>query len=143
VNKVTETQAAYIAGFFDGEGCIHISLTRGRHSHCRYRCCLYITIGQKRPAVLYWIQKTLGYGLIQNKGPRCGYQWRLQNGRRGRLHFINTILPYTHVKTKELKTGLQFLKTVSYIGCRISNKDYQLRLKLRKKLQELKHENLQ
>lgn len=55
---VTKLQLAYIAGFFDGEGSIHGHITSGAPQ-------VRVTITQKNPEILYWIQKVLNMGRVR------------------------------------------------------------------------------
>lgn len=91
---------AYIAGFFDGEGCAMILTIRRRVNDCTfYRFRPVIKIQQKTEAVLIQIMNTLGCGHIDKT--RTGFSYII-NGLNGVLHFYQQIAPYSIVKHDSL-----------------------------------------
>jgi len=128
MNKVTKIQAAYIAGFFDGEGCVS---TGRRH--------LAIKLAQKNRGVLDYIVKTLGYGKVRrcNNGHHSMYIYSKPRQTR----FIKLVLPYSIVKRSQLEVGLQLLNLIpksGYPRLRLSSDDRRQRALLSRKLKELK-----
>jgi intein/homing endonuclease len=105
-----KTDAAYIAGFFDGEGCIII---RGGENRSRQ---VRITIGQKYKNILVEFKDILGYGtltghsIIRWTGSGYKFQFRISN-IKDITHFIKLILPYARCKKTELELALKFLQT--------------------------------
>lgn len=96
--KISFQDLIYIAGFFDGEGCVHgIIKGDGRPSIPR------ISIGQKRPEVLFWIKEVLNMGTI-HKTSKGSSVWRINN-KKDVERFISLILPYSKVKREELIVG--------------------------------------
>src|SRR5215475_5687920 len=96
MNELRPVERAYIAGFFDGEGCVHF---RNGRPH--------LSIAQKDPAVLHKIQGMLGYGSIfQPQGMdkhRYEHAWRLTITRDVyTYHFVRMIYKYSVVKRKKL-----------------------------------------
>ena len=105
MNTLRPVERAYIAGFFDGEGCItHYSNKRGRPR---------ISMGQKEPEVLHRIQTMLGYGNVRSYSPSNSLHryWRLDIAREEWMkHFINTVLPYSIVKRKKLREAKRWFE---------------------------------
>lgn len=95
----TATEAAYIAGFFDGEGCI--SLTN--------RGAVKVTISQKIVDPLDFIQETLGAGSIYYANKRESYRYYL-GGRPLVISFLEQTLPYLIVKREKAEAYLEYLK---------------------------------
>ena len=86
--QVTPIQWAYIAGFFDGEGCLYLG-NRGQN----YR----IIVTQKTPMVLCWLKETLGCGHTRpTAGGQYG-QYRI-NTQRQVFDFLVAVYPYLVVK---------------------------------------------
>jgi hypothetical protein len=86
----------YIAGFFDGEGCIYINPV-GR---------VGVSITQKKPEVLKMISEKYG-GSIRLHDRACAtFKWEVSS-RKEMLFFLKRILPYTVVKTEEIQIGIQ------------------------------------
>ncbi len=91
------TDDAYAAGLFDGEGYIGVVQSAGT-----YR--LQMTITQKDPEMLYWVQARWGGRIFQDR--HC---WKLfLSGYRVGIPFIEAILPYSIYKHPQLLLGLEF-----------------------------------
>lgn len=92
LNKLTNTEAAYIAGFLDGEGSI-------------YGKTVKITQAEPQQEVLYWIKDTVGAGCVDlhrtktDKWNNC-YRYRIQSKKMGR-EFLSQLLPYLIVKKEK------------------------------------------
>jgi len=93
---MTKAEKAYIAGFFDGEGCVSMT-----NAHPR------LIFSQRDPTVLKWIQEKLGYGNLgvnHRQGLDDGDCWKLSIHRTALVHqFCCDIGPYCHVKRKKLR----------------------------------------
>jgi hypothetical protein len=87
---------AWIAGFFDGEGCITI-----RPSPFHDRGYVRLTITQKDPAPLVAIQKILGMGHLTKTRSNCH---NLQIGRQPHVkRFFTTVGPFIRLRHRRLK----------------------------------------
>ena len=85
---------SYIAGFFEGEGCISIS----------NKNVLIITIGQKDKTILDKIKSYINYGHIYsylNKKTNQTY-YNLRFAGKHSLLFLKKILPYCEIKTNQI-----------------------------------------
>ena len=97
--------ASYIAGFFDGEGCIWI--VPGKRGTGPGR--VYLRMDQKYPSVLMKIKASLSYGRI-HRSTRSG-QYHLQVLQQDEIsNFIRLILPYSIVKLPQLLLAIEFMK---------------------------------
>ena len=88
---------SYLAGFFDGEGCLHASNARGWVN-------LRASMSQKNPEVLEKIQDYLGYGKI-HRHRNTGVHHLNICGRRNVREFIRRVYPYSVVKRRQLKVA--------------------------------------
>jgi len=87
---------AYIAGFFDGEGCV----TWSRGDRVR------LIITQKDPDVLVKIQQLLGYGRVVGRKPAYNgvVYWELRIGARAEVeHFARHVVRHSVVKKAKLR----------------------------------------
>lgn len=124
---MTKTERAWLAGFFDGEGCI--STTKNKNVH--------ISINQKFPGVLYHIKVLLECGRISSS-PNAKQFWI--TGKGDCKKFIQAILPYSVVKKSQLTTGLKLLKLTRQLrgGIKLSKSTEYRKQQLTKKLKGLK-----
>lgn len=121
----------YIAGFFDGEGCVSIN-TGGR-------CTVSIT--QKNPAVLYLIQAKYG-GNVRFKDNRTFNCYNLIiTNKRDILKFLKAMLPLCVVKKQEVEIGIEAAERINSDnpGCTpLTVEERAYRMSLRAKMQALK-----
>jgi len=129
----------YIAGFFDGEGCVVISHSkrRGKWYHR-----LRVQVSQKEKEILKFIQRKFG-GYLYNNNANGHYLWHWGIGDIKAYNFLKQIYPYLKGKRKVVKFGLifQILKTYrKNKGCRWSiliPEETEVREKIRQKIQRL------
>lgn len=110
----------YVAGLFDGEGCLSISkrVIKGKHEkYVRYRLKIKITGTDLR--VLELLKDWFGAGNIYRKFPskkiqerKPCYDWVLA-GKANMLRFISFIKQYSIIKEQHIKLALEFLATVN------------------------------
>lgn len=93
---MTDSDIAYVAGFFDGEGCLNFFYIR---NNLNVRCMIVNT----NKDILIWIQSLFG-GTIKGKDwsksnrPTWKTSYTLRLGRRSTRNLINIIYPYLRVK---------------------------------------------
>ncbi len=106
------TDAAYIAGLFDGEGCITCKKRKTKrkdrggkvYNQWYIRCEMSMTDKE----VIEWVHETLGFGwckekIIYNKPTHYKRQWRWSCGYRDALTFAKLIWPYAQVKLHKIE----------------------------------------
>lgn len=105
---VADVELAYLAGFFDADGCITITRRKvARLTHgVRHR--LVITVTQKTPGILrLYAQRWGGWTVRTEKHGRFStYVWRAEGPKLEK--FLEDILPYLQVKRAEAEVGLAF-----------------------------------
>lgn len=128
---------AYIAGFFDGEGCLVSSIDKGRGR-------LRISISQKNPEVIFWLRETLGYG----NAFRYERKTKKFKGSAGYIHhyrihsysemkeFLELIKPHVREKREQVELALELIRLTS--RKHMSEDTRNIRNSLALKLQELK-----
>ena len=113
-----ETEIAYIAGLFDGEGSIHYKRgpeKKKKHKGKGYRISnsmrLSMEITMTDQSVLLWVHEVLGVGTLTKK-PRKGlrkdgtkylmqYRWRCTF--RDAYYVCCLLFPYAHTKLEKIK----------------------------------------
>lgn len=96
---------AYIAGFFDGEGCI-----RGVKGNSKYRNHrIWIIVVQKDPFILRYIQSYFNFGGVDYR--KNNNIWRYYvNNREEVKEFLNSLLPYLLGKKAQADVALEFIR---------------------------------
>jgi len=111
---VSIAEVAYIAGLFDGEGCVQYKqhLTNKRKNGKRYktwRVTLEMSMTDK--PVIDWVHQTLGVGTvninIKNKSPSSKPhwkdQWRWRCHNRDALYVCKLLWPHAQVKMHKIE----------------------------------------
>lgn len=112
VNHLSIEDAAYIAGFLDGEGAIcltrnHRGLNSGNRTPSYH---LRIEICNNCLDVLNWILCVVGYGNIYRKNKGTSYGYTLLSSRTS--DFLNQLLPYLKIKKMQAEVAIQYSKTM-------------------------------
>ena len=115
---MNDTDIAYIAGLFDGEGSIHFKRgieKKKKHNGKGYRTSnslrLSMEITMTDESVLIWVHEVLGVGTL-NKKPRKGrrvdgtkylmqYRWRCTF--RDAYYVCRLLWPYAHTKLPKIQ----------------------------------------
>ena len=111
--ELSETDKAYIAGLFDGEGCICLTKlkTRSKHGGISPEYHLIANITNTYLSVLEWIQMIFRGNLnlkLDPKSTKPGY--RLEFSTRQAVDFLSTIQPYLKIKLDQCHVALQYIK---------------------------------
>lgn len=106
---MTEDQLLpYLAGFFDGEGCISLTYVKKDSYHK-----LVIAVAQNERAVLELFQARFGgtiYELKWKKAKRVFYNW-MPTGRDRQKAVLTALAPFLIHKKREAEIGLAFIAT--------------------------------
>lgn len=99
--KLRDVDAAYLSGFFDGEGSVGAGITRGRVT-------AWIQITQKSPAVLNELQRLTRIGSVtrMRKPPRELWAWRIY-ARSDVAAFGEVVLPWTRIKRDQVVLAVE------------------------------------
>ena len=117
-----KSDLAYLAGFFDGEGCIYIQGPRPKR-HC-YQ--LSVRISQANRWILERYRMAFG-GLIREIKPtsataKCIWQWII-SGKQA-MEFLNTIYPYLILKQCEARVAIEFQSARRKRGTPLSKEEW-------------------
>ena len=105
------SEIAYIAGLFDGEGCVTYKQRmkkRGKEKKAYPTWDIRMEVNMTDKYVIEWIHETLGVGTFGKKPPGKGqlgrkmqYRWRC--GFRDALYVAKLIWPYAQVKLHKIE----------------------------------------
>ena len=108
---------AYAAGFFDGEGCIVVSVSTGKSRGYGYQTwmSLIVSVHQLDQRPLMALQAAYGGSIVRGKGSgewrkskAATYKWRLHN--MDALDFLAKIRPHLILKAEEADLALKWRK---------------------------------
>ena len=136
---IAETDRAYIAGLFDGEGSIHYKRgieRKKKHKGKGYRLSNSMRISMEITmtdySVLVWVHETLGVGTLRKK-PRKGkrvdgtpylmqYKWRCTF--RDAYHVCCLIWPWSHTKLEKVQQIIEHYTRIKMNGNVVDLKQY-------------------
>ena len=142
---ITNEQAAYIAGLFDGEGSIYFAKRpekKKKHKGKGYRTSISQRISMEvtmtDESVLKWVHQVLGVGTL-NKKPRKGlrkdgtkflmqYKWRCTF--RDAFYVCCILWPYAHTKLPKIQQILDHYSGKLMNDKVISLEDYKIKMAL-------------
>ena len=118
---ISETDAAYIAGLFDGEGSVSYKQYMRKKPHNKKAYPIWqirMEISMTDKSVLNWLHLTLGVGTLNVKKYKSAYtkgwkkQWRWRCQSRDAYYVCLLIQPYAHVKIEPIN---KIIKHYSHI----------------------------
>ena len=110
----------YIAGLFDGEGCVGIYRNKGSYD-IRYKnlkksssFVRIVNIAATYKPVLIQIQNTLGYGRLRNlktkkKRNKQNWEWVI-GSKENIIDFLTKIYPYSHEKREQIDLMIKTMR---------------------------------
>ena len=113
---IPETDRAYIAGLFDGEGCVSYKQYNRKRAHNKKAYPTWqirLEIAMTDRSVLVWLNEILGVGTVGEKRYKTKYtkgwkkQWRWRCSHRDAFYVCCLIWPWTHVKLPEIQKIIQ------------------------------------
>ena len=113
---IPECDRAYIAGLFDGEGCVSYKQYNRKRAHNKKAYPTWqirLEIAMTDRSVLVWLNEILGVGTVGEKRYKTKYtkgwkkQWRWRCSHRDAFYVCCLIWPWTHVKLPEIQKIIQ------------------------------------
>ena len=109
---IRESDAAYMAGLFDGEGSIDFTKRKEKKRSGTYNCRrVSMEISMTDQSVIRWVHEVLGVGTVVKK-PRKGLrkngtkylmQWRWRCTFRDAYYVCCVLWPYAHTKLPKIQ----------------------------------------
>jgi len=130
-----ERNWSYLAGLFDGEGCISICPRRDKYNDNAFIFCIQIT--NTNTTLMKWLVEHFGGVYYSQDGKsrksnwKPSYRWRVK-GRRNEEEFLLGVLPYLVVKREQALLALEFVRMWQ-------EKDPTRRNEIMTKMRELNH----
>ena len=113
MKPISDTEAAYLAGLIDGDGCfvINVRQIKGRYSPS-YQCALIIDVCQ--PELLEELRELTGIGVVRPSRPQIGnrraaFAWIIYSQACEDL--IRRIYPYLRLKRERADVALALRAT--------------------------------
>ena len=112
---MTEAEAAYIAGLFDGEGTITYKKYKEKKTKGTYDCWrISMEIAMTDKSVLVWLTDVLGCGTLNKKprknGHKMQYRWRFVF--RDAFHVCCILFPFAHVKLGKIQQVIEHYSSI-------------------------------
>lgn len=129
----SKTKWAYLAGIFDGEGCIHIATIHpDKQDRIAYRLDVNIVNTDKR--LVDWIVENFGGTIVNYKAPvnknwKDYYHWHPRGLEHKEKIFLG-MLPYLVIKHDRVKIGLEFTRLGRFTNNRPARADMCARLRV-------------
>ena len=113
---IRESDAAYMAGLFDGEGSIDFTKRKEKKRSGTYNCRrVSMEITMTDQSVIRWMHEVLGVGTVVKK-PRKGLrkdgtkylmQWRWRCTFRDAYYVCRVLWPYAHTKLPKIQQVIE------------------------------------
>jgi len=139
---IADTDLAYIAGLFDGEGSVLFTRKnekKKKHNGNGYRNSNSIRINMEitmtDKSVIYWVHEVLGCGTVTRK-PRKGLrkdgtkylmQWRWRCVFRDAYYVCCLIWPWSHTKLDKIQQVIEHYATQNMDDKIVSLDEYKMR----------------
>jgi intein/homing endonuclease len=113
---IPECDRAYIAGLFDGEGCVsykQYNRKRANNKKAYPTWQIRLEIAMTDKSVLVWLNEILGVGTVGEKRYKTKYtagwkkQWRWRCSHRDAFYVCCLIWPWSHVKLPQIQKIIQ------------------------------------
>ena len=113
---MNDTDIAYIAGLFDGEGCVSYKqyMRKRPHNPRAYPTWqIKLEIAMTEKSILVWLCEVLGVGTVKEKKYKTKYtlgwkkQWRWRCSHRDAFKVCCLIFPYAHSKLDKIQKIIQ------------------------------------
>jgi hypothetical protein len=140
-DKLSDTEAAYLAGLLDGEGCIILareSVPNKTQGGIRYGYKLNITITNTSSQMIEWLHQTIGgkvFTYAHIPGWRTKYDWRIYGDEAREI--LRELRPYLTVKREQAEIALEYQPGNK--GLPVTPQENDRRLDIITRLREVKH----
>jgi hypothetical protein len=131
--KLTNKDWNYLAGLFDGEGCVTVSIVK-RKSDSRGGKAgskimnLSLRIANNDPRVLLWLEKNFGGKVRQHSPARVSWVWIVQ-GKKS-VEAAKQLLKYSRMKKDQLENYIALQALQNRAGQKVTAQDWKQREEL-------------
>ena len=133
--KLSEEEKAYISGFLDGDGSIHIRLKPNHSYRFRFQISPSVVFYQskKEKSYMKWLKNLIGRGYTRERND--GMIEYMIGDIKSIKELLENLLPYLKLKRRQAELMLEVLKSKQEIN---DGKDF---LKLSRKIDEFEKIN--
>jgi len=138
----------YVAGLFDGEGCVYCQRQWIKGKYEKYpRVHIQVSVTNQNLEVLRLLEEWFGGGTTRKAKKSDCFHWRV-TGKSDLLKFLKTVRPYLVIKRFEVEQAIKFSETLreENLGCTpLTKEEHKVReevynaLKKRKDKQSYQH----
>lgn len=125
VSLIGETNLAYVAGLFDGEGCITLCKIK-RKANRSESMLLQLNLSNTYLEALEFVKSLYGFGSIvkhtKKEGRKQGYSYVL-NAKSAEM-FLSSIEKYSIIKIGQIRIALKFRKIVQQVPFQVLSQNY-------------------
>lgn len=119
-SKLSKTDAAYIAGIIDGEGCVTLSKKKDPSMRLGYGLRPHITVVNTNKKLIQFLKDITNLGVVysgqdKKKNSKPHFRWQLWSQQA--RSFLLEILPYLVLKQKQAQLVLDYTeRCAAYAG---------------------------
>jgi hypothetical protein len=141
--SLSETEKAYIAGLFDGEGCVHIAVNKPRPKGINPYHQLMVCVANTNQEIIKYLFDSFGGRVAdnvrkENQQP-CQTWWIYAKEANA---FLKLIFPYLRIKKLQAEIAIKFQSEIQYTGKNVSPETLEKRETYRKSIVHLKGAHL-
>ena len=108
---LTKLDLAYLAGFFDGDGCVSLSCQKDKTKVRKMGYQVQVSLTQNSPCAILDELRTEFGGKVYSNGKRCNaLSWRCP--AKSHVRFLTSILPYLRIKRTAAKIAIEYQRRV-------------------------------
>ena len=145
----SNTELAYLAGLFDGEGCVSILKVSKQAGFKSFRYRLRIQITNTNKHLMNWLNERFNFHIATHVPLKKNWKmcWvALKHDRKARNMLVE-MLPYLKVKKDEALLAIEFQKHKDQIGTSngasgLTQEQIEYRERLKKELSALKEQKI-
>jgi hypothetical protein len=106
--RLTKSDRAYLAGIFDGEGCVGYYKRRG--SRTKYSYVSMVLITQSDFRLMLWLEEKIGFGSVTSRAGKKHFEYHWQDNKKSDVvEFLEAIEPYLLLKREQARVLLKHL----------------------------------
>jgi len=115
INQLSDIDAAYIAGFVDGEGCLSLCRVNANDPNRTTNYVIRLRVSNTFPGIIDWIALKVGFGSVRSTKKykdhyKQPYEWYL-TGRRATV-LLKQLYPYLKVKKLQAEVLFEYAETL-------------------------------
>lgn len=142
MEAATETDWAYAAGYFDGEGWIGIRYQKPRGTKSpNGSWTVRVQINSVDAAPLEWLEETFGGGIVvaRKAGPHNKLLWGWCLSSSAVKRWLMGVMPYLKIKDDEARLTLRFWEGPEWTGKLLPPEEHQRRALLAAEVKAIKY----